>query len=59
MLHKNNQEKGKFTVLLIFILYSTKNWKNMIDKISIFFDGGKMPCILVENKVDLLDKNEK
>lgn len=58
MLHKNNQEKGKFTVLLIFILYSTKNWKNMIDKISIFFDGGKMPCILVENKADLLDKNE-
>ena len=34
------------------------NWKNMIDKISIFFDGGKMPCIFVENKADLLDKNE-
>jgi len=30
----------------------------MIDKFSIFFDGGKMPCILVENKADLLDKDE-
>ena len=29
-----------------------------MEQIRIFFDGGKMPCILVENKADLLDKNE-
>ena len=52
MLQKNN------TKLLIFIIYSTINWKNIIDKINIFYDEGKMPCILVENKADLLDKDE-
>ena len=29
-----------------------------MEQIRIFFDGGKMPCILVENKADLLDKDE-
>ena len=36
-------------------------WKNKLDEIASFFsffDGGKIPCILVETKSDLLDGNE-
>ena len=30
-------------------------WKQAVDEAATFLDGGKLPCLLVENKVDLLD----
>ena len=33
-------------------------WKNKLDEIASFLDGGKIPCILVETKSDLLYGNE-
>jgi len=36
----------------------TIKWKNSIDNSSTFLDGGKMPCILVENKIDLVEDND-
>jgi len=33
----------------------TSKWKNAVDEAAQFLDGGKIPCLLVENKVDLLD----
>ena len=34
-------------------------WKGYVDEVSENFDGGKIPCILIENKADLLkDYNE-
>ena len=34
-------------------------WKKRIEEISCFVDGGKLPIILVENKIDLLDDKEE
>ena len=34
-------------------------WKNSIDEVANFIDGGKLPCILVENNIDLLPYEEK
>ena len=39
-------------------MYSVKHLKNLIDENTKFLDGEKLPCVLVENKADLLDKNE-
>jgi len=37
----------------------TLKWKQNVDESATFLDGGKLPCILVESKIDLLlDKNE-
>ena len=36
----------------------TKRWKSSVDEAATFLDGGKLPCILVENKCDLIEKNE-
>ena len=36
----------------------TLRWKSSIDEVVEFSDGGKIPCILVENKCDLIEKNE-
>ncbi len=33
----------------------TLKWKRSIDEVGKFFDGGKIPCLLVENKIDLLN----
>ena len=30
-------------------------WKNSVDECASFLDGGKIPCILVENKIDLVE----
>jgi small GTP-binding protein len=35
----------------------TTKWKNSVDECATFLDGGKIPCILVENKIDLLSDN--
>ncbi len=37
----------------------TLKWKRSIDEVGKFFDGGKIPCLLVENKIDLLSDDEK
>ena len=31
----------------------------MVDESELFVDGGKIPCILVENKIDLLDDSNE
>lgn len=33
-------------------------WKQYVDESASFFNDGKLPCILVESKSDLLKKNE-
>ena len=37
----------------------TIKWKNSVDEEVKFYDGGKIPCLLVENKIDLLSDDEK
>ena len=39
-------------------LDDTITLKNAVDVSSKFLDGGKVPCVLVENKVDLLPKSQ-
>ena len=33
----------------------TLRWKGSVDEVATFLDGGKLPCLLVENKADLID----
>ena len=33
----------------------TLKWKESVDENSRFLDGGFLPCILIENKIDLVD----
>ena len=37
----------------------TKEWKAAVDESNKFLDGGKLPCIIVENKSDLIEEKEK
>ena len=55
------QEKSKLNnyFILYLLYYSTIKWKSSVDEAATFLDGGKLPCLLVENKVDLLDNAEK
>lgn len=39
-------------------LEETIKWKKSVDDSSCFIDGGKLPCVLVENKIDLLPEDE-
>lgn len=39
-------------------LDETLQWKNAVDDKEVTADGEKLPCILLENKADLLDQNE-
>ena len=55
------QEKSKLKfiiIIIILIIYSTLKWKSSVDEVATFLDGGKIPFLLVENKVDLLDGDE-
>lgn len=36
---------------------STLVWKSSVDEAAVFIDGGKLPCVLVENKCDLLPED--
>ena len=36
-------------------MFRTIKWKKLVDESETFLDGGKLPCILVENKIDLLE----
>lgn len=40
-------------------LDETIKWKKSVDESSGFLDGGKLPCVLVENKIDLLPEGEQ
>ena len=39
-------------------MISALKWKAAIDEVALFLDGGKLPCLLVENKADLVDFKE-
>ena len=34
------------------------NWKSAVDETERFLDGKNLPCVLIENKCDLLDENK-
>ena len=42
----------------IDLINDTIKWKTVIEKESNFIDGGELPFVLVQNKVDLLKENE-
>ena len=37
-------------------LIDSSKWKEYVDDNSVFMDGSKLPCVLVENKIDLVDE---
>ena len=37
----------------------TLDWKNVMNNESVFIDGKKLPFVLVQNKVDLIEEKEK
>ena len=37
---------------------ATTKWKKSIDENAKFIDGEKLPCVLIETKIDLVDLNE-
>ena len=37
----------------------TVKWKKSVDEEAVFIDGARLPCILVENKIDLLSDYER
>ena len=50
--------------LLLYIIYllyifRTLKWKNAVDDAVTFYDDGKLPAVLVQNKVDLLPEEEQ
>ena len=44
--------------IYFFLLFRTINWKNSVDESERFLDGKNVPCVLVENKCDLLNQNQ-
>lgn len=38
--------------------FSALNWKKSVDEVSNFVDGGKLPCLLVDNKLDLIGEEK-
>ena len=56
MLQIFKQEKSELFKLLIYINFSTLKWKQSVDGTVQFLDGGKIPCLLIENKLDLVDE---
>ena len=47
-------QKSKNNIFIIFIIFRTAKWKKSVDDSVAFYDDGRIPAILVENKVDLL-----
>jgi 50S ribosomal subunit-associated GTPase HflX len=43
----------------MFFYYSTLNWKRAVNEAATFLDGGQIPCLLVENKADLLESEDQ
>ena len=53
--------KSKYNLInyiYILLIYRTLNWKKSVDETERFLDGKNLPCVLVENKSDLLDQNK-
>ena len=48
-----------FNYYLIIYKSRSLNWKKAIEESETFIDGGKIPCILVENKIDLLEDQKE
>lgn len=40
-------------------LEETIKWKKSVDDSSTFIDGGQIPCILIQNKIDLIEDQSK
>lgn len=40
-------------------LQDTLSWKNVVNEESVFVDGGKLPFLLIQNKIDLITDKEK
>ena len=40
-------------------LEDTKKWKKSVDDSATFVDGGPIPCLLIQNKIDLITDNEE
>lgn len=41
-----------------FFFNSSINWKKSVDTTTKFLDGKNLPCILIQNKIDLIDDDE-
>ena len=55
-----NKYSNQRRVSIYFNYYfSTIKWKSSVDEAASFLDGGKLPCLLVENKIDLLDEGSE
>ena len=51
------QEKSKHYLIINY--FSSVKWKSAVDETASFLDGGKIPCLLVENKIDLVEDSKK
>ena len=55
-----NKYSNQRRVSIYFNYYfSTVKWKASVDEAASFLDGGRLPCLLVENKIDLLDEGNE
>ena len=54
---KNNKYKFIFLLYLFFNKNSTLNWKESINENTRFIDGDMLPCILIVNKIDLVNED--
>ena len=50
-----NNKYNYFFLYLFFNKNSTLNWKESINENTRFLDGQMLPCILIVNKIDLID----
>ena len=49
----------KKILIYIYFLYRTLKWKKSVDDVAQFVDKKNIPCILAENKADLLESPNK
>ena len=54
---KNNKYNFIFLLYLFFNKNSTLNWKESINENIRFLDGNMLPCILIVNKIDLVNED--
>ena len=45
-------------MIIFLIYYNTIKWKAIVDEVASFLDGEKIPCLLVENKAELVNFEE-
>ena len=51
--------KRRISYINFYISFNSAiQWKSSVDEIACLPNGERIPCILVENKVDLLDEEE-